>query len=80
VPSLLIRKKAGKLEKNAAKEESAYFERRHFFPLRVNFRFLQNLAKAQAIDFDSRQWRCTARRNSLKDFSVFSVDKTYQDI
>jgi hypothetical protein len=55
VPSLLIQENTGKLEKSAAKEEATCFEMRHFFPLQVNFRFLQNLLQAQALDFDSRQ-------------------------
>jgi hypothetical protein len=58
VPSLLIWKNTGKLEKNAAKKKATCFKMRHFFPLRVNFRFLHTIAQAQKINFDSRQWNC----------------------
>jgi hypothetical protein len=44
VPSLEIRKNGTKLEKSAPKRKSTYFQRRHFFPLRVNFRFFGDLA------------------------------------
>ena len=50
VPSLQTEKNRGKLEKNAAKEEPTCFKRRHFFPLRMNFRFLHTIAQAQAVD------------------------------
>jgi hypothetical protein len=44
VPSLQIPKKAGKMEKSAASKEFDRFKSRHFFPLRVNFRFFGDLA------------------------------------
>jgi hypothetical protein len=50
VPSLQNQKNRGKLEKSAAKEEATCFEKRHFFPLRVNFRFLHTIAQVQAVD------------------------------
>jgi hypothetical protein len=56
VPSLEIRENGTKLEKSAAKEESTFFEMRHFFPLRVNFRFLHTIAQAQAVDFEPKKW------------------------
>jgi hypothetical protein len=44
VPSLKIRKKAGKMEKRATGKKFDRFQSRHFFPLRVNFRFFEDLA------------------------------------
>jgi hypothetical protein len=65
VPSLEIRKNGTKLEKSASSKEFDRFQSRHFFPLRVNFSFLQ---------------LGLSLGNSLEAFFIFGIDRTYQHI
>jgi len=65
VPSLEIRKNGTKLEKSAPKTKFTGFQRRHFFPLRMNFWFFVT-------------WSIATKQ--VGNFFVFCIDKTYQHI